>query len=50
MNLELIMKNTDIYDSDLNTVLDKMSNEDLEPLVEYLSKKFSCDLVVDAVL
>lgn len=43
------MKNTDIYDSDLNTVLDKASNEDLEPLVEYLSKKFSCDLVVDAV-
>ncbi|MGP5135297.1 YaaW family protein [Psychrobacter cibarius] len=43
------MKNTDIYDSNLNIVLDKASNEDLDPLVEYLSKKFSCDLVVDTV-
>ena len=43
------MKNTNIYDSNLNTVLNKASNEDLGPLVEYLSKKFSCELVVSKV-
>lgn len=38
------MKNTDIFDKDLNPVLEIASNEDLDPLVGYLKEKFSEDL------
>ncbi len=40
------MKNTAIFDRDLNPILEKASDEDLEPLVEYLKKKFSENLTI----
>lgn len=40
------MNNTDIFDSDLNPVLEIASNEDLETLVEYLKNKLSEFLTV----
>lgn len=35
------MQNTSIFDKDLNPLLEGASNEDLEPIVGYLSKKLS---------
>ncbi|MCF7355541.1 ubiquinol-cytochrome C chaperone family protein [Vibrio sp. CK2-1] len=40
------MSNTNIYDSDINPVLEKATNEDLAPLVGYIEKKFSQDLTL----
>ncbi len=40
------MNNTDIFDKDINPVLEIASNEDLEPLVGYLKKKLSETLTV----
>jgi len=41
------MKNTAIFDADLNPLLEIASNEDLETLVEYLNQKFSETLSVN---
>ncbi|WP_345852573.1 ubiquinol-cytochrome C chaperone family protein [Shewanella algae] len=38
------MKNTTVFDKDLNPVLEIADSEDLAPLVEYVSDKFSEDL------
>ena len=35
------MKNTTVFDENLNPVLELSDNEDLEPLVKYLKQKFS---------
>lgn len=40
------MKNTSVYDEDLNPVLEKSSDTDLNTLVEYLKTKFSQTLTV----
>lgn len=40
------MNNTDIFDKDLNPILEMASNEDLEPLVGYIKEKFSEDLTL----
>lgn len=40
------MKNTNVYDQDLNPVLEASTNSDLQPLVEYLEKKLSETLTV----
>jgi len=38
------MKNTEIFDKDLNPILETANNDDLEPLVEYVITKLSEDL------
>lgn len=40
------MKNTSIFDKDINPILEASSNEDLAPLVEYLKEKLSETLTV----
>lgn len=40
------MSNTNIYDSGINPVLEKATNDDLAPLVGYIEKKFSQDLTL----
>lgn len=41
-----ILKNTNVYDEDLNPVLEASTNSDLQPLVEYLEIKLSETLTV----